>query len=387
MALERPLPALHLGLPDRREDGVRSGSGAVANPGGPQVVALRPVLPDKAERSLGAVPLSELCILPDPANEPIGLAAFLAQKLDPPAWIVGDLVPRGPAVGALVGAEKAGKSLFGLQLCFATVLGGDILGFRVENPGPTLFVEYEGSRAALQKRAGIMAAKYGALTPTRLVDLQLVHRPKIKIDTDGGEAWLQRACRDRVLCIIGPVSKAVGLTKENDPAEWQQLSERLQRVADATGSTVLLVHHTRKPDRTFGAPSKVSDFFHSVRGSNAYMAAVDLALGVQRDPESTEGVLFYLERDSESGRAAYDFDPISLCVWPSDRPLKKPTAEDRAGLVRDYIAENPGCTRKEMTAALGYPEATLKGYLARLDTVTVKADGPQKALTYRLTGG
>lgn len=321
---------------------------------------------------------------PDDDDEAVTLSEFLSEKMDPPAWIVADLIPKGPAVGGLFGAEKAGKSLAGLQLCFVVALGYDFLGFKVENAGPTLFVEYEGSRTALQKRASTMALKYGAVG--RPVPLELVHRPKVKIDTDRGEAWLTRRCRGKVLCIIGPVSKAANMVKENDPAEWQRLSERLQRVADATGCTILLVHHTRKPDRAMGAPSKVADFFNSTRGSNAYNGAVDVALGVQRDPESTEGVLFYLERDGGAGRVPYDWEVASLCAWPIDRPLRKPTAEDRAALVLDYIEAHPGCTRKDIGAGLGILEETLKGYLDMLaPKLTIAPEGPRRALTYRLT--
>lgn len=337
-------------------------------------------------RALGYATVGDFLAATDgEPDAPVSLARFLAMELDPPAWIVGDLIPKGPAIGGLFGAEKAGKSLAGLQLCFAVATGADFLGHEIDNPGATLFVEYEGSKPALQRRAATIAAKYGALQPDVPVNLSIVHRPAVKLDTDAGEAWLTRHCTGRVLCVIGPVSKAATITKEADQAEWARLSARLQAATDATGCTILLVHHTRKPDRQFGPPSKVGDFMNSVRGSNAFLGAVDVAIGVQRDPESAEGVLYFLEREGASGRTAYTFDVSSLCIFPDDRPLTRPKLADRVALVRDYIAEHPGCRKVEMARDLGIIRQTLDNYLANLEPeLEITEGGPGKPNTYRL---
>jgi hypothetical protein len=317
--------------------------------------------------------------------EPVSLARFLAEKMDPPSWLVGDLIPKGPAVGALVGAEKNGKSLFGLQLCFAVALGHKVVGLPVENAGATVFIEYEGSRAALQRRAATMAAQTGALSPSQPVALTLIHRPKAKIDTDEGEAWLLAQCEGKALCVIGPVSKACAMDKENDAKEWQRLADRLQRIVDATGCTLLLIHHTRKPDRQMGPPSRVSEFFASARGSNAYMGAVDIALGVLRDPESSEGVLFFLERDGASGRLPYDFDVKSLHIWPSTRKLGKATVADKVAPWRDWIAAHPGCTRKDLMTAFGVSEETVDRYIATLGEEVIFGTGAHGARTFSIS--
>ncbi len=319
-------------------------------------------------------------------DAPIPLRDFLALELDPPSWLVDDLIPKGPAVGGLFGAEKAGKSLAGLQLCFAVAAGDDFLGFPIDNRGPTLFIEYEGSKAALQRRVATMAAKYGALQPTIPVGLSIVHRPPFRIDTDAGEAWLTRYCNGRVLCIVGPIAKATTFARENDPGEWQHLAQRLQNVTDKTGCTVMVVHHTRKPDRVFGAPSKVADFMNSARGSNSFMGAVDVAIGVQRDPESDEGVLYHLLREGASGRTAYKLDIASLCIYADGRALKRASADDRVQMVRDYIALNPGCTKAKMSADLRVLDGTLDGYLKSLrPELVIRTDGEHGANTYRLT--
>ena len=320
---------------------------------------------------------------PEPnATGAVSMLDFLAERLDPPRWLVDGLVPVGPSVGALVGSFKHGKSLAGLQLCIVTARGSsDFLGHAIEDGGPAVFVEYEGSRARLQERVRTMATKYGLLGQP--VPLEVIHRPEHKIDTDAGEAWLRRICRGRVLCVIGPVSKAASIQRENEPAEWAALAERLQRVADATGCSVMLVHHTRKPSMD-GAPRQVSDYFLAARGSNSYMGAVDFAIGVQRDPDASEGVLYSLQRDGASEREPYTFDASSLCIWPDDRPLRQANRTDRLESLYGYIEDNPGCTRKDIMAGLGYTLDNLRDHLAMLGQ-RINEDGEGRQIrTYRV---
>jgi hypothetical protein len=335
---------------------------------------------DYRERVLSLLP-ARLVHVP-PASGAVTLSDFLNEVMVPAAWLVDDLVPAGPMIGGLLGQYKAGKSLSGLQLCFAIASGpGLFLGRVITKAGATTFIEYEGSRVRLQERARKMAAKYGVSDGSAPVSI--IHRPPFKIDNDEGEAWLRAACEDQVLCVIGPLSKAASIQRENEPAEWQELSERLQRIADATGCTIILVHHTRKPSQQYGPPKKVDDYFNTARGSNSYMGAVDFALGVQRDADDTEGVLYYLERDGGAGRLPYDFDVPSLCIFESDRKLTKPTRGDRVEQAFTLIEDKPGITRAELVATLGVTWETVKVYLNTLgDRVTEDGTGSQ-VRTYR----
>jgi hypothetical protein len=181
-------------------------------------------------------------------------------------------------------------------------------------------------------------------------------------------------CTGKVLAVIGPISKAASIKREAEASEWQALAERLQRVADATACSVMVIHHTRKPGQEYGPPRTVPAYFDSVRGSNALVGALDFGLGVQRDPDATEGVLYSLQRDGESGRLSYDFDPQSLCIWPSDRPVGKVTVADRREQVYAFIEAHPGCSRSDIRVGLDIGERSLALYLNDLGE-RVKADG------------
>ena len=253
--------------------------------------------------------------------------------------------------------------------------------------GPTVFIEYEGGKSALQRRVRTMLPHGIYLQGGDPIDVEIIHRPDgVKIDTDPGEAWLHEVCIGKVLCVIGPVSKAASIQRENEPSEWQTIAERLQRVVDRTGCTILLLHHTRKPSQQFGPPKKVDDYFNTARGSNSYMGAVDFAIGVQKEQEKREGMLFYLEREGESGIMTYDFEIPTLTIQPSDRPVTAPTAEDKAERVYALIEDNPGITRTGLAAELGCTVETIKSYLTRLGERIVEEGEGNATRTYQVAG-
>lgn len=309
----------------------------------------------------------------------VTMSMFMSEKLKPAEWLVDGLVP-AETLGGLLGQYKAGKSLSGLQLCFSVATGVMFVGRDVTKRGPAVFIEYEGSRARLQERMKGMAAKYGVLDGA--APLSVIHRPAYKLDTDAGQAWLRRVCEGKVLCVIGPVSKAASIENENDQHAWSRLAERLQAIVDETGCSVVLVHHTRKPSQQFGPPKKVDDYFNTARGSNAYMGAVDFALGVQRDPNATDGILFYLERDGESGMSSYEFDTQSLCIFPSDKPVKAPSAADNVEALWTYIEQHPGLTRAALAAAFGKSADTIKDWLQVLGDRAVTHGTGNETRTY-----
>jgi hypothetical protein len=309
---------------------------------------------------------------------------FMSEDLPPAEWLIDELVEAN-TVGGLLGQYKAGKSLSGLQMCFAVSTGGMFLGRKVNKPGATVFVEYEGTRKRLQERYNGMAAKHGALVGG---GPSIVHRPPFKIDTDEGVEFLRAICAGKVLCVIGPVSKAATILRENEPTEWQALSERIQRVVDETGCTIILVHHTRKPNAQYGPPKKVDDYFNTARGSNSYMGAVDFALGVQREQEDDWGHLFYLERDGSSGRLRYDFDRASLCIWPSEKSDEPETVVDRQEKVLAFIGEHPDCTKDEIVGGTGFSLSSVEDYIRALKNAgrVTQTAPPGATGRYRVTG-
>lgn len=321
----------------------------------------------------------------DSGTAPTSLSDFLSEQLPVSRWLVDGLIPAGPSLGGLFGQYKAGKSLVGLQLCMMVAAGVEHFLFHDIHPDgePTIFIEYEGSRRRLQERATLMSAKFSG---GRRLPMEIIHRPKEKIDTREGANWLLRACEGKALCVIGPVSKATSMKEENDQHEWAVLADILQKITDRTGCSIILVHHTRKPSQQFGPPNGVEDFFTTVRGSNSFLGAVDFALGVQRPPEETEGVLYFLERDGESGRQAYDFDVPSLCIWPSDRPLGRPTLQDSAERLYSYIEQNPDCTQADISASLAVSRPTVGRWIETLGDRLEASPGKGRAPnTYRVS--
>lgn len=322
----------------------------------------------------------------------VSLSAFLTEEVPPIEWLVDGLVPMR-STGVLIGQWKAGKSLAGLQLTMEVarkatpnVAGTHVfMGRTILAGGPTVFVEYEGSRGGLQHRARVMTNKFGLAGQDVPLDIML--RPPYRLDTDEGEAWLTAITDGRVLCVIGPASKAVAFENESDQYQWQRLHERIQNVTDKTKCTIMLIHHTRKPAVQYGPPTSVEDVFNSARGSNAYVGAADFGLAVQRKPDKLDGKMFWFQRDGESSMAKYAFDPMSLIITYTDAPSSDERSVNHAHEeVIAWLKANPGFHKREVVAVgVGKSKGTVEGYSAALasdERVLVDEDAKTKAITW-----
>ena len=111
----------------------------------------------------------------------------------------------------------------------------------------------------------------------------------------------------------------------------------------------------RKPAGIAQAPKTVDEFFYRVRGADALVAGVDVALGLWRPPEETTGTLYVLARDEENARIPLLFDVRSLTFSVNPEP-DDPRAADVARFVA-VIGERPGrwYTRAELEGATVEP--------------------------------
>ncbi len=78
---------------------------------------------------------------------------------------------------------------------------------------------------------------------------------------------------------------------ENDAAEVTQAMKPLLALARDTGACVLLIHHARKSEGSYG---------DEIRGSGALFAAVDIAMILKRHEVQTQRVLHAISRYPET---------------------------------------------------------------------------------------
>lgn len=234
--------------------------------------------PEAASMDGGLFPLHEARIGP-----------WLATRPPVRRWLLASILPLGK-VALLVAPGGTGKSFFTVSLALSVVTGQPAFGgLAVGERGGVLLLYAEEDTAELHRRFHHVAAAMLADADDRE---GLVHRLEndlfvrsmagqdnrltVKIGheilaTDYVDRLLQTALEvpNLKLIVIDPASRFRG-GEENAAEDVTRFVEMLERLALATGATVLVVHHANKASMVAGmAPSQATS-----RGSSAFTDGV-----------------------------------------------------------------------------------------------------------------
>jgi len=299
---------------------------------------------------------------PTPTNggEPVALrvravltlAEMLAAEIPTPAARVAGLLP-GEGFGILAGPRKHGKTLLELELGLCVAGGVPFLG-RAVTQTPVLIIEEEGAAHAMQDRLRGQAEALGVPADA---PLYIAHRQRYRLDIPADVAAIDEliATTGAGLVIIGPLAQVASIDENSNSADGMgPIVRTMTDLAARHRALVNLVHHLRKPAGAAQAPKTVDEFFYRVRGADALVAGVDVALGLWREPDATDGTLYVLARDGENVRIPLLFDARSLTFAVNPDP-DDPMAADVARLVR-ILEEHPGrwYARAELEGATGW---------------------------------
>lgn len=211
-----------------------------------------------------------------PDFKPVDGAAFLAENLPPPDWIIPDFMAKHYQ-GALFGKSKSRKSFFAIQLGLSVACGVKCLGFPApERPRRVAYFNLELMPRFLQERMkaqtdalGVKPEK-GFFTVYNLRGRAHLLRDAF-VDADGNPVTdnaLTRQLRDNGidLAIIDPRYKLMqGTEDENSAAGLRALLDFRAALADVCA--VLLVGHDPKGD--------ISGKSLLDRGAGSYTAMAD----------------------------------------------------------------------------------------------------------------
>jgi AAA domain len=280
------------------------------------------------------------------------LAEMLVMEIPTPPSRVAGLLP-GEGFGILAGPRKHGKTLTELQLGLCVAGGAPFLG-RAVSQTPVLIIEEEGAARAMQDRLRGQAEALGVPADA---PLHIAHRQRFRLDHPGDVAEIDEliATTGAGLVIIGPLAQVAAIDENSNSTDGMgPIVRTMTDLAARHRALVKLVHHLRKPVGASLAPKSVDEFFYRVRGADALVAGVDVALGLWREPEATEGTLYVLARDGENVRIPLLFDARSLTFSVNTEP-DDPMAADVARFV-EKLADRPGrwYTGAEMEGATGW---------------------------------
>ena len=211
-----------------------------------------------------------------PGLAPVDGAAFLAENLPPPDWIIPNFMAKHYQ-GALFGKSKSRKTFFALQLGLSVACGVKCLGFPApERPRRVAYFNLEIMPRFLQERLRAQTDALGVKPESGYFTIyNLRGRAHLLrdafVDEDGNAVTdnaLTRQLRDNGtdLCVLDPRYKLLeGTEDENSAAGLRALLDFRAALADVCA--VLLVGHDPKGD--------VSGKALLDRGAGSYTAMAD----------------------------------------------------------------------------------------------------------------
>ncbi len=188
------------------------------------------------------------------------------NNMKPPEYVLPGVIPKG-ALACLFAPPERFKTFIGLDMSLSIATGGRWLGRYETTPGEAIYVLAEGS-SGLQRRVAAWAdysnteaTGYFVIEAVPLMDDLATLR---FIDE------VHRAASNPALIVFDTLARCMTGGDENSARDMGLVIANADRVREATGAAVLLIHHTGKSgDRE--------------RGSSALRGACDTMLKVVGD--------------------------------------------------------------------------------------------------------
>lgn len=220
-------------------------------------------------------------------------------------------------LAAVIGAAGSGKTFFVNDLAFHISIGWDWRGHRVKHAG-VLYIALEGA-AGIANRVAALKAHHDA-HGDGVGEPPAFNLSVVSLDLLNDPAAVQRVIKTALalenigLIVIDTAARAMCGGDENSSADMGKFIRNLDRIREATGACVLIVHHTGK-DAAKGA-----------RGHSSLRAAIDTEIEVTKADGGPRIAKITKQKDGIDGlEFAFDLhvvelgededgDPITSCV-------------------------------------------------------------------------
>lgn len=275
-------------------------------------------------------------------------------------WCVPDILAEG--LNMLVAPPKAGKSWMVLDIALGCALGGKVFGVLDVTQRPVLYMALEDSHRRLKARS-VKLLGHSKLPPE--VQVQIECEPNMIIPEILDFLIEQEG--KQPLVIVDTLGRARGSGTNNTEnaysADYTFMTTLKNTIDQSPGSTLLLVHHTRKTEGP--------DPFDSVNGSNGMTGGVDATLLLKRKRQSGEAKLHVTGREVgenayaltfNDGRWALDGNSLAAAAEDGPEPLS-----GRMQAILDYVNEvGEDTTPSKVAEALSTTPQSASMYLKRL---------------------
>lgn len=268
---------------------------------------------------------------------PVVWCADISPALDTSDFVEGLLCEN--ALSVVYGDSNSGKTFLTLDLAMHVALGWPWFGREVEQGG-VIYVAAEGGHGIKNRVVSFVRTKgiEDANPPLALIPASVNLRDS-SADVDALVTEVNAAC-EKIggavrLIVIDTLSRALAGGDENSSESMGAFVQSVDRLRQATGAHVLIVHHSGK-DTSKGA-----------RGHSLLRAAVDTEIEVSRDHEagiSTAEVR--KQRDlSPDGKFSFRLAPVELGTNRRGKAVTSCVVEPVEGEVRKAPTLTPNQSR------------------------------------------
>jgi hypothetical protein len=264
-------------------------------------------------------------------------------------------------VGLCVGPPKIGKSWLVGDFGLGVAAGDVALGTISVDERPVLYLALEDGKRRLQKRSRLILA--GQPIPEQIDFITDASPNEAML---AAEEFMQRHRDEKPVVIIDTLGK---IKRQKRPGEESYLVDyeigtKLKKLAAiAPGSTVLVVHHTRK--------AEAEDFIDSVSGTHGLAGSVDFVLVLKRKRLSNDAILSVTGRDiPEAEYALHAEDGMLWRLDGDDLSTASDTVEKRRAA--EKVGDRMMDVYLEVRAAKGTPVSAVEiaGALGDMDNDT-----------------
>ena len=334
---------------------------------------------DRAARSFGLIEFifddlpeeSETELDPEPESKsegvlrPITASELLATTDTNIDWVVKDILPAG-CCGFVAADPRGYKTFLLIALGIAIAAKAPFAGrFDVPKPRRVLGIFAEDSREGLARRLLMLFEGMG-LEEGDLADrFHFVIRPQFSLDSDEHMAELEQLIKhgEYDVVFIDPFAE-VFTGSENDKGEVAAALSKVKAIRDRTGASVLIAHHLRKPsesDRGAATPARIRGSGYLVGWAEVVMLLNPNEGGIKVDVTLKEAAApdpFVLTR-VESG------DSLAFVYADAAEEAKRQDDSLRRSII-DYVAANPGTSKRQIRDSVGRARARNARTLAAL---------------------
>ena len=243
------------------------------------------------------------------------------SSLTPKKWLVHGRIGAGDVV-ALYGDPGVGKSAVATHLAFAVAKEESWFGKKVQ-PGAVLFCGLERAAVTERRFAALQMCRRACDPAIGISSQQLSLGDKVACSAiiAAAHALSNDTGLPTRLIIIDTLSRAVAGLEESSAGAMSLVTANLSKIANETGATVLVVHHTTKSSG-------------DLRGSSALLAAVDCAIRI------TKGRNSVFHASVEKANDVAEGSHFSFVMKPVELDFDRDTGAPNTAVVVEPLDDN-----------------------------------------------